>query len=110
MDLGLGDGDIRAEDRDVFCNALSLSPQSLPEIRHILRAFLASKFERSGVHLGAAHHVFNKVFICKLLNLLLFFFSLVPFSCHCVGFGLIDVGSFTRPLEQEMWVMGGNMG
>jgi hypothetical protein len=37
-------------------------------------------------------------------------FSLVAFSCHCVGFGLMDVGSFTRPLEQEMWIMGGNMG
>ncbi len=113
MDLGLWDGNIRAEDRNVFCNAFSLSPQSLPEIRHNLRAFLANKFETSGVHLGAAHHVFNKVFICKLLDLLLFFFfpfSLVAFSCHCVGFGLMDVGSFTRPLEHEMWIMGGNMG
>jgi hypothetical protein len=114
VDLGLWDGDIRAEDRNVFCNAFSVSPQFLPEIRHNLRAFLANKFETSGVHLGAAHHVFNKVFICKLIDLLLFFFffpSLLSlFLVTALVFGLVDVGSFTRPLEQEMSIMGGNMG
>ncbi len=90
MDLGLGDGDIRAEDRNVLCNTYSLSPQSLPEFRHHLRAFVANKFERSSVQLGAAHHVFNKVFICKLLDLLLSFIFLSLLSLFLVTALVLD--------------------